>query len=134
MIERNSNRGRKPVVLIVDDEPGLLQLFAGLIKRLSCTVLTGLSGEAAIEILDQETPDLLILDLAMPGISGYEVLQYVRSVPRLDGMAVMILTARPTMVPEVEALGIDYWVSKPILPRELLELVREVLDDVSGNT
>lgn len=129
MSELNANHLRTPTVLIVDDEPGLLQLFAGLIKRLPCRVLTGQGGEEAIDILNQETPTLLILDLAMPGVSGYDVLKHVRSVPRLDQVTVMILTARPTMLPEVEALGIDYWVSKPILPRDFLEIVREVLED-----
>lgn len=132
MSEQDSSAQRKPMVLIVDDEPGLLQLFAGLIARLSCTVLTGLSGDEAIEVLDRETPDLLILDLAMPGVSGIDVLRHVRAIPRLGGMTVMILTARPNLVPEVEALGIDYWVSKPILPRDFLEIVRDVLGDVRG--
>lgn len=133
MSEQNSSAAREPVVLIVDDEPGLVQLFAGLIARLSCTVLTGLGGEEAIDILDQQTPDLLILDLAMPGVSGFDVLKRVRAIPRLDGMTVMILTARPNLVPEVEALGIDYWVSKPILPRDFLDIIRDVLDDVRGS-
>jgi CheY-like chemotaxis protein len=129
MSERNSDSLYEPTVLIVDDEPGLLQLFAGLIKRLPCRVLTGEGGEEAIVILERETPDLLILDLAMPGVSGYDVLQRVRSIPRLQNMRVMILTARPAMVPEVEELGIDYWISKPILPRDFLEIVREVLEN-----
>lgn len=129
MSEQNSNSLYKPTVLIVDDEPGLLQLFAGLIKRLPCHVLTGQGGDEAIAILERETPDLLILDLAMPGVSGYDVLQHVRSITRLQNMRVMILTARPSMVPEVEELGIDYWVSKPILPRDFLEIVREVLEN-----
>src|SRR5690554_737915 len=128
MSEQNSDASGNSVVLIVDDEPGLLQLFAGLMARLPCSVLTAESGEDAIAILNDTTPDLLILDLAMPGISGYDVLQHVRGINRLDSMTVMILTARPHFVPEVEALGIDYWVSKPILPRDFLEIVRDVLE------
>jgi len=130
MNEHESSALRAPVVLLVDDEPGLVQLFAGLLARLSCTVLTGLSGDEAIDILDHETPDLLILDLAMPGVPGVDVLRHVRTIPRLDKMTVMILTARPNLIPEVRTLGIDYWVSKPVLPREFLEIVRGVLDDV----
>lgn len=130
MNEHDSSALREPVVLMVDDEPGLVQLFAGLLARLSCTVLTGLSGDEAIDILDQETPDLLILDLAMPGVPGVDVLRHVRSIPRLNEMTVMILTARPNLVPEVRALGIDYWVSKPVLPHDFLEIVEDVLDDV----
>lgn len=119
-----------PLVLIVDDEPGLLRLFTGLVDRLECDTIQANGGTAALDILDELTPDLLILDLAMPEVSGYEVLQYVRSVPRLDRMKVMILTARPNMVPEVEALGIDCWVAKPVMPNDFLAMVDEALADV----
>jgi DNA-binding response OmpR family regulator len=118
-----------PLVLIVDDEPGLLRLFAGLVERLECDAIVARGGDTAIEILEQETPDLLILDLAMPEVSGFEVLQFVRGIPRLDTMKVMILTARPNMVPEVEALGIDCWVSKPVMPRDFLDVVQTLLVD-----
>lgn len=116
-----------PLVLIVDDEPGLLRLFAGLVGRLNCDAIPASGGGEAIDILSHETPDLMILDLAMPEVSGYQVLRYVRSVPRLENMKVMILTARPHMVPEVEALGIDCWVSKPIMPNDFLDIVDQML-------
>ena len=116
------------MVLVVDDEPGLLRLFTRLLERLECKPVSAGSGTAAMDILDQITPDLLILDLAMPEVNGYQVLQYVRSIPRLDTMKVMILTARPNMVPEVEALGIDCWVSKPVMPTDFLDIVSQVLD------
>jgi CheY-like chemotaxis protein len=116
-----------PVVLVVDDEPGLLRLFTRLLERLECQPVAAGGGTAAMDILDQITPDLLILDLAMPEVNGYQVLQYVRSIPRLDSMKVMILTARPNMVPEVEALGIDSWVSKPVMPTDFLDIVSQVL-------
>ena len=116
-----------PVVLVVDDEPGLLRLFTRLLERLECQPVAANGGTAALDILDQITPDLLVLDLAMPEVNGYQVLQYVRGIQRLDTMKVMILTARPNMVPEVEALGIDCWVSKPVMPTDFLDIVTEVL-------
>jgi CheY-like chemotaxis protein len=117
-----------PVVVVVDDEPGLLRLFTRLLERLECQPVAANSGTAALDILDQITPDLLILDLAMPEVNGYQVLQYVRGISRLDTMKVMILTARPNMVPEVEALGIDCWVSKPVMPTDFLDIVTQVLE------
>lgn len=120
----------KPIVLLVDDEPGLLKLFSALLGRLACQVYTADGGAAALDILDQMTPNLLILDLAMPEVSGYQVLRYVRGLTRLDRMRVMILTARPSMVPEVEELGIDCWVSKPIMPQDFLEIVSHELDSL----
>jgi CheY-like chemotaxis protein len=118
-----------PLVLIVDDEPGLLRLFSGLVERLDCEAIAATGGSEAMNILVDETPDLLILDLAMPEVSGYDVLRYVRTIPRLNQMKVMILTARPNMVPEVETLGIDCWVSKPIMPNDFLDVVDEILAD-----
>jgi CheY-like chemotaxis protein len=117
-----------PLVLIVDDEPGLLRLFVGLVERLDCKTLQANDGTAALAILERETPDLLILDLAMPEMSGPEVLEYVRSVPRLDSMKVMILTARPNLMPEIVEMGIDYWVSKPVMPKDFIEMVTELLN------
>ncbi|MBN1201018.1 MAG: response regulator [Anaerolineae bacterium] len=115
-------------ILIVDDEPNMLRLFTGLIDRMGCETAQALSGAEAIEILDQHTPDLLILDLAMPEISGTDVLRYVRGVPRLDAMKVMILTARPNVLAEVNDLGFDYWITKPILPQDFLDAVEEALN------
>ncbi len=88
-----------------------------------------LGGAAALAVLGDETPDLMILDLAMPEVTGLDVLRYVRDTPRLEHMKVMILTARPNMIPEVEAMGIDGWVTKPVGPRDFLEAVEAMLDD-----
>lgn len=117
-------------VLVVDDEAGLLRLFASLVERLDCETLRASGGEAAIDILNCSTPDLLILDLAMPEVSGIDVLHFVRSTPRLDHMKVMILTARPNMAPELAELGFDYWVSKPIMPHDFLEAVQGALETI----
>lgn len=118
-----------PTILIVDDELGLLNLFAGLAGQLNCRVIPASSGAMALDVLDQETPDLMILDLAMPDIDGFEVLRTVRTMPRLDTMKVMILTARPGLVPEVQALGIDCWIAKPVLPHDFLDRVAALLPD-----
>lgn len=116
-----------PLVLIVDDEPGLLNLFTNLLNRLECEAVAVRSGGQALDVLAQETPDLLILDLAMPDITGFDVLQAVRDTPRLDRMRVMILTARPNLVPEVEAMGIDGWMAKPVLPGDFIDEVTAIL-------
>ncbi len=118
-----------PSVLVVDDEPGLLRLFSELVARLGVTTWQASGGIRAIEVLRKDTPDLMILDLAMPEVSGQDVLEYVRTQPHLDTMKVMILTARPYMIPEIEALGIDRWVSKPVMPLDFLDHVRDMLAD-----
>jgi CheY-like chemotaxis protein len=117
-------------VLVVDDEPGLLRLFTRLLERLECEAIGASGGQMALDILEQIAPDLLILDLAMPEVNGYQVLQHVRQMPHLDNMKVMILTARPNMVAEVESLGIDCWVSKPVMPHDFLDVVGQILDSL----
>lgn len=116
-----------PLIVVVDDEPGLLRLFTALLDRLACEAVPAGGGAMALDILEQCTPDLLILDLAMPAVSGLDVLRRVRATPRLANMKVMILTARPNIVPEVEALGVDRWLSKPVLPGDFLDTVNSLL-------
>lgn len=113
--------------MLVDDERGLLELFANLVARLEYEVISVADGRVALDILERITPDLLILDLGLPGVSGYEVLRYVRNVPRLAQMKVVILTARPHMIAKVEPLGIDAWRAKPIRTQDFLGMVQEML-------
>lgn len=120
------------IVMIVDDEKGLLMLFGGLIRRLGCHVIEIDGGAAAIETLHNETPNLLVLDLAMPEVSGRDVLAYVRQTPRLDDMQVMILTALgPSAVHDEDdiLLRSDRWVNKPVRPSALLAIVEEMLGE-----
>ncbi len=117
-------------VMIVDDEKGLLTLFAGLIRRSGCNVIEIDGGAAAIDALRHETPDLLVLDLAMPEVSGRDVLAFVRQTARLDTMRVMILTALgPSAVHDEDdiLLRSDKWVNKPVRPTVFLEIVQEML-------
>ncbi len=116
-----------PLVMLVDDERGLLELFANLIAQLDYEVISVPDGRVALDVLGRVTPDLLILDLGMPEISGYEVLRYVRNVPRLAQMKVVILTARPHLISNIEPLGIDAWHIKPIRPQDFLEMVQTML-------
>jgi len=119
-----------PEILIVDDEPGLLKLFSSLIQRLDCTVIQAAGGAAAIAILEKRTPYLLILDIAMPEVSGIDVLAYVSQTPRLDAMNVMVLTALGSnrgfqaLAPRVQR-----WVSKPVMPLDFLQMVQDLLPD-----
>ncbi len=122
-----------PLVMLVDDERGLLELFANLVARLEYEVISVNDGAVALDMLERVTPDLLILDLGLPGVSGDEVLRYVRNVPRLAQMKVMILTARPHLISEVEPLGIDGWHIKPIHTQDFLAMVQEMLSSGAYN-
>jgi CheY-like chemotaxis protein len=118
-----------PLVLVVDNEEGLLILFSSLAQRLGYQVLQADSGMAALEILEQQTPDLMILDLAMPEMTGFDVLREVIPMSHLDSMRVMVLTATSLgPAPEDVAFRIDEWVTKPVHPDAFKAAVRALVE------
>ncbi|GAB4408485.1 MAG: hypothetical protein Kow00106_01650 [Anaerolineae bacterium] len=119
----------EPLVLIVDDEKGLLDLFRTMLRPLKMRVLTAEGGAEAIALLEQITPDLLILDLAMPQVSGFDVLNFVKRTPRLDSMRVMVLTATgPLGTRRGEDPRIARWVTKPVASGEFRAMVQALLN------
>ena len=118
-----------PLVLVVDNEKGLLTLFSSLVQRMGYQVLQAESGLAALGILEEQTPDLLVLDLAMPEMTGFDVLQEVITMPHLDTMPVMVLTATSFgPAPDDVAHRIGAWVTKPVHPDAFYAAVRELLE------
>src|SRR5579859_5828550 len=106
-----------PTVLIIDDEPDLLELFRAALRKTHCRILTANGGDIAWQMMQEEAPDLIILDIAMPYPDGLEVLHTVRSDGRFDSTRVMILTAVPTRVSKEDAALIDVILTKPVAPR-----------------
>ena len=117
------------VIVVVDDEEGLLMLFSSVIRRLGHTVLAATGGAEAITLLERETPDLIVLDLAMPRVSGFEVLTYMQQTPRLDDTIVLVLTALGGAAAlEAPAARADHWVNKPVQPTQLNTIIAELLE------
>jgi CheY-like chemotaxis protein len=108
-----------PSILIVDDKPDLLDLFSASLRKLRYPLITAQDGETAMQILREQTPLLVLLDIAMPYPGGLEVLHYLRSDSRLDTTKVMILTAVPSRLSEDDRNMVDAVVTKPITPRAL---------------
>lgn len=120
---------RDKLVMLVDDELGLLALFGGLVKRLNCEVIEVDGGAAAIDLLNTHTPDVLVLDLAMPNVNGGDVLDFISHTPHLSAMRIVVLTALGlgairNDLPDI----VDKWVNKPVHPDAFLKLMRDVLD------
>ena len=114
-------------ILIVDDEPSILRGLADNLKRELHEVWTAADGETGYRLIREKKPDLVILDLMLPRLSGYEVCRKMRS----DGMTTLILmlTARGEETDRVVGLdmGADDYVTKPFSVRELLARVRALL-------
>ncbi|HET7461020.1 MAG TPA: response regulator transcription factor [Longimicrobium sp.] len=116
-------------ILVVDDEPDISALVAYHLARESYRVRTASSGPEAIRAAEVERPDLVILDLMLPGMSGLQVLEELRKRPETQEIPVILLTARREEQDRIAGLrqGADDYVAKPFSPQELILRVGAVL-------
>ncbi|MDT8902155.1 response regulator [Anaeroselena agilis] len=116
-------------VLIVDDEPNIRQLVRFNLEREGFTVIEAEDGISCLEIINKERPDLVVLDIMIPGKDGLEVCRIMKSRPELSGIAVIMLTAKIEEVDTILGLemGADDYVTKPFSPRELIARIKAVL-------
>ncbi len=117
-------------ILIADDEPNILLSLEYLMVREGFQVLLARDGNAALEMIQRERPDLAVLDLMMPHKSGLEVCQAVRADPALDTTVILMLSAkgRDTDIAKGLALGANAYMTKPFSTRELVVRVRSLLE------
>ena len=116
-------------VLIADDEANIVISLEFLMKREGHRVSVARDGDAALAAIRTEQPDLVLLDVMMPGKSGFEVCQAVRADEALAGVKILMLSAkgRETDLAKGNALGADAYMTKPFSTRELADKVRELL-------
>lgn len=116
-------------ILVVEDERDIAALVAYHLTKDGYRVRTAEGGVEALEAVNAERPDLILLDLMLPGFSGYEVLSDLRRRPELNEIPVIVLTARRDEADRVRGLelGADDYVTKPFSPRELVLRVGAVL-------
>ena len=115
---------------MADDEPNIVISLEYLMKREGYDVLVATDGNQALETIRREQPALVLLDVMMPGKTGFEVCQAVRADPALDGVRILMLTAkgRETDVGKGLALGANAYMTKPFSTRELVQKVAELLE------
>lgn len=116
-------------ILVVDDEPDISALVAYHLAREGYRVRTAADGREALQIIRREPPDLVVLDLMLPEMSGLELLQELRRQSGMDTLPVILLTARREEEDRIEGLrlGADDYVPKPFSPEELVLRVGAVL-------
>jgi DNA-binding response OmpR family regulator len=116
-------------VLIADDEPNIVVSLEFLMKREGHQVLVARDGAQALAAIRREKPDLVLLDLMMPVMSGFDVCQQVRADESLAGVKILMLTAkgRDTDVAQGLGLGADAYMTKPFSTKELAAKVRSML-------
>jgi two-component system phosphate regulon response regulator PhoB len=121
-------------VLVVDDEPDITALVAYHLAKAGYQVATAASGPEAIRLAEDQAPDLVVLDLMLPGLSGYEVLEALRRRPQTQDVGVILLTARKEEADRIRglSLGADDYLVKPFAPQELVLRVGAVLRRLAG--
>lgn len=118
-----------PRILVVEDEPDIAALIAYQLTREGFRVETAPTGTDAIAAVSRAVPDLLILDLMLPGMSGDEVLRKLQKEPATESLPVLILTAKKQQEDRIRGLemGADDYLTKPFSPRELVLRVQAIL-------
>jgi two-component system phosphate regulon response regulator PhoB len=116
-------------VLVVDDEPDIVALVAYHLAKTGYRVSTASSGTEALDAARRECPALIVLDLMLPGMSGYEVLEQLRASDGTRDVAVLMLTARREEQDRIQglSLGADDYLTKPFSPQELVLRVGAIL-------
>jgi len=117
-------------ILVVDDEIYIVHILEFSLTMEGYQVLTAADGEEAMRLIEQERPDLVVLDIMMPKMDGYEVCRRLRQDEQLKGIPVILLSAKGRAVDREVGLqaGADDYITKPFSPRKLLEKIRDLLD------
>ena len=126
----------KETILIVDDEEDIIELIKYNLKNEGYSILTAESGEQAIKIAKQSRPDLIVLDLMLPGMDGLEVTRYLRSNEETSDMPIVMLTAKgeeSDIITGLE-LGANDYISKPFSPKVLTARIRAIFRRRKKNT
>ena len=116
-------------VLIVEDEPHIIESLSFVLGREGFLVSSALDGEAAVEILRRDPPDLVILDVMLPRLNGFEVLKLAKADPALKAIPVIVLTAKGQQQDRrlAEEIGSDGFMTKPFSNRDVIDNVRRLI-------
>jgi CheY-like chemotaxis protein len=127
---------KKITVVCVEDEAGVIDLIRLILDRRGWKVLGALSGPEGLDIIRQQIPDLVLLDLMLPGMGGWAVYQHMKADEATRHIPVIVVTAKVEGIDEVLAkyiAKVDDYVKKPFSPQELLDSIDRVLAQKAQN-
>ncbi len=118
-------------VLIVDDEPNIVLSLEFLMEEAGYEVRSVADGQQALDAVREEVPDLILLDIMLPKLDGYEICREIRANPQAKDVRVIMLTAKGREVDQEKGLafGADEYITKPFSTREVVEKVRHILGE-----
>jgi len=120
-------------IVYIEDEPELIDLVEQILSQKGYKVIGAVGGQEGLDIIRDQIPDLILLDLMMPDIEGWDVYQQIRGNESTKNIPVIILTAKTQDIDKVLGLHIakvDDYISKPFSPHVLIESVMKVLSDI----
>ena len=120
-----------PKILIVDDEPNIVIPLQFLMEQNGYSTLVACSGEEALEMISKERPDLILLDIMLPGVDGFEVCEIVRLNPKWRNTRIIFLTAkgRDVDIAKGMVLGADEYITKPFSNQQIIDAVKRLLEE-----
>jgi len=123
-------------ILVVDDDRQIVRLIRSYLEQNGYETLAAYDGNEALHRIRAEKPDLVVLDLMLPGVDGWEITRIVRSDPAMSAIPIIMLTARVEDTDRIVGLemGADDYIPKPFNPREVVARVRAVLRRTQGDT
>ncbi len=121
---------RKSTIMVVDDEPELVTIVSLMLEKRGFNVRCAYSGQELFAGLEEQKPDLIILDIMMPEMDGLEVLRRLKSAPETSSIPVMMLTARdqPEDILRGYKTGADFYIPKPFTKHQLLDGINSILN------
>jgi DNA-binding response OmpR family regulator len=120
----------KARILVIDDDQVILDMLQIALRNAEYEVLPAVDGDIGLDIFRKDKPDLVVVDIAMPGIDGYQVVEQIRGLEAEKGhIPIIILTAHHISVMRAyaEELGADLYLTKPIAPQKLIEHITELI-------
>ena len=118
------SKGKKPCVLVVDDHPKVLRFIEIDLKLRGFEVVTTTSGSEALELVKSGKPDIVLLDIIMPGMDGFEVLKKLRDFTQLP---IIAFSASPGNYQDAMRLGANDFMAKPFQPDEMVKRIKALL-------
>lgn len=120
-------------ILLVDDEPEIITLMKRRLTKAGYNVLTANNGTEGLELAKKERPDIVILDVMMPGLSGYEICRILKMDPEYQSLKIILLTGRDQLVDKEtsEQIKADAYVNKPFDPNIIFEKIKKLLNKKS---
>ncbi|MCY7408414.1 MAG: response regulator transcription factor [Alkalinema sp. CAN_BIN05] len=130
---KDTNTGTQKTLLLIDDDPNLILLVKDYLEFRGYEVITAENGREALEVLDQQTPAMIICDVMMPEMDGYSLVSAIRSDPKTSWIPVLFLSAKGQSQDRVKGLniGADVYMVKPFEPEELVAQVESSLKQAS---